>query len=174
MIEAAQNGDKNAFAQLIEKHESRVAATVTGMLGSCSEAEDIGQETFMRFYNSLKNFRGDSAVSTYITRIAINLSLNEIKRRKRKFFHLFSQTDLESLSDEHYNHGDNAENTKLAVRRAIQKLEPKFRSVIVLRLMDGYSTKETAEILNLPTGTVLSRLARAQMKLKDLLSPSRG
>ena len=60
------------------------------------------------------------------------------------------------------------------IQRAIQKLDPKFRSVIVLRLMDGYSTTETAEILKIPTGTVLSRLARAQKKLKELLSPYIG
>ena len=78
--------------------------------------------------------------------------------------------------DEHFDIADTEiskpyDGEEEIVQQAIQKLEPKFRSVIVLRLMDGYSTKETAAILSLPTGTVLSRLARAQKKLKELLTP---
>jgi RNA polymerase sigma-70 factor (ECF subfamily) len=151
-----------------------VAATIIGMLGRCPEAEDVGQETFIRFYQSLEKFRGDSSVGTYLTRIAINLSLNELKRRRRK--HLLFEA---KSSDEEFDIPDmempNAyDDEKEIVQRAIKKLEPKFRSVLVLRLMDGYSTRETAEILNLPTGTVLSRLTRAQKKLKKLLAPYFG
>lgn len=154
-----------------------MAATIFGMLGRCSEAEDVGQMTFVRFYQSLKHFRGESTVGTYLIRIAINLSLNELKRRKRRllFFHSPSETDIdiESLPTPHpsLNAEPEQEEIKSLVQRAIRQLAPKFRSVIVLRLIDGYSTQETAHILNLPLGTVLSRLARAQMKLKKLLEP---
>jgi len=142
------------------------------MLGQCPEADDVGQETFIRFYKSLSNFRGDSSAATYLTRIAINLSLNEIKRRKRRMlFFVKSTDDVKNLSAE-MTLDDNE--MKNLVQRAIQKLEPKFRSVIVLRLMEGYSTKETAKILKLPEGTVLSRLARAQQKLKKILEPVLG
>ncbi len=140
------------------------------MIGNCSEAEDIGQEVFIRFYKAINNFRGDSSVGTYLTRIAINLSINEIKRRKRKnlFFkpnneQILDIVDTESKSD--------YDDSREMVQKAIQKLEPKFRSVIVLRLIDGYSTDETAKTLNIPLGTVLSRLSRGQQKLKELLSP---
>jgi len=75
-----------------------VAATVIGMLGHCPEAEDIGQETFIRFYKSLDKFRGDASVGTYLTRIAINLSLNEIKRRRRQRKFFFSKSDLKGYS----------------------------------------------------------------------------
>lgn len=168
---AARDGDHGAFKNLVKRYESQVAATVIGMLGACSEAEDIGQETFIRFYESLHTFRGESDVGTYITRIAINLSLNELKRRKRKTG-LFSRKTPDEIADIPDEKRANMFNEdKEIVQRALQKLDPKFRTVIVLRLMDGYSTAETAEILDIPVGTVLSRLARAQRKLKELLTP---
>jgi RNA polymerase sigma-70 factor (ECF subfamily) len=149
-----------------------VAATVIGMLGHCTEAEDIGQETFIRFYKSMDKFRGDSSISTYLTRIAINLSLNEIKRRQRrsKFISNTSEEGMDNIPEKSVS--KNKSETKEIVQLAIQKLDPKFRAVLVLRLILGYTTEETAKLLKLPMGTVLSRLTRAQMKLKDILSPS--
>ncbi|MDH5745133.1 MAG: helix-turn-helix domain-containing protein, partial [Candidatus Aminicenantes bacterium] len=73
LVRAAKNGDKNAFKELIKKYEHQVAATVIGMLGNCPEAEDVGQETFIRLYQSLDKFRGEASLGTYLTRIAINL-----------------------------------------------------------------------------------------------------
>lgn len=143
-----------------------------GMLGHCTEAEDIGQETFIRFYKSLNKFRGESSISTYLTRIAINLSLNEIKRRqrRRKYFPHTSEDGMDNIPES--SNSKNKKETQEIVKLAIQKLEPKFRSVLVLRLILGYTTQETAKLLELPIGTVLSRLTRAQMKLKDILTPS--
>jgi len=179
LITATLAGDQRAFQTLVERYEPRVAATVIGMLGRCPETDDVGQETFIRFYNSLKDFQGSSSVGTYITRIAINLSLNELKRRKRRsMFSLFHSSDpdeddpVKEIPDPQATAG--YDDTKDLVHRAIQQLDPKFRMVIVLRLLDGYSTKETADILQLPTGTVLSRLARAQQKLKEILTPYLG
>lgn len=142
-----------------------------GMLGHTTEAEDVGQETFVRFYQSLNQFRGESKIGTYLTRIAINLSLNEIRRRKRRRNLFFSKNEstIENVPDTH-DLKDQKETNKL-VQWGLQKLPPNFQSVIVLRLIDGYSTEETAKILNLPLGTVLSRLARAQKKLKEILTP---
>jgi RNA polymerase sigma-70 factor (ECF subfamily) len=171
LIEAILAGNDNAFKEIVRRYEARVAATVFGMLGKCPEADDVGQETFIRFYNSLKNFRGDSAVGTYLTRIAINLSLNELKRRKRSSMFFFRKDDDEpfDVPDETLRSSDFDD--KEIVQQVIRKLEPKFRSVVVLRLLDGYSSEETAQILNIPVGTVLSRLARGQKKLQELLTP---
>ena len=173
LITAAREGDHEAFKKLIKRHESRVAATVIGMLGQCEEAEDVGQETFIRFYKSLKKFRGESSLATYLTRIAINLSLNELKRRQRRSS-LFFQKPIEEVHDLPDRKAGHWQEDKEIVQRAIQNLERKFRSVVVLRLIDGYSTEETAEILSIPVGTVLSRLSRAQKKLKELLTPYYG
>jgi RNA polymerase sigma-70 factor (ECF subfamily) len=170
IIQEIRNGNDSVFREFILRYESLVASTVIGMLGKTPEAEDVGQEVFIRFYNSLNNFRGDSAVGTYLTRIAINLSLNELKRRKRRSLFLMYNDDNEKDIADTNRKNEYNENEKI-VQIAIQKLPAKQRSVVVLRLIDGYSTRETAEILNLPIGTVLSRLSRAQEKLKDILSP---
>lgn len=174
LITAARQGDNQAFKGLVRRYESRVAATAIGMLGKCPEAEDVGQETFIRFYKSLKRFRGESSVGTYLTRIAINLSLNELRRRKRRSF-IFFHKPLEEVYDIANARASNQDvEDRELVQQAIQKLDLKFRSVVVLRLIDGYSTEETAQILNVPVGTVLSRLSRAQKKLKELLTPYYG
>lgn len=174
LIDAARAGDHQAFKMLIQRYESKVAATVIGMLGQGPEADDVGQEVFIRFYKNLDQFKGESSLGTYLTRIAINLSLNAIKRRKRHQFISLNWKDNETMElpdpDSETVYNEDA----LLVRKAIQKLEPGFRSVVVLRFIEGYSTRETAEILNLPEGTVLSRLSRAQKKLKSYLIPYYG
>ncbi len=142
------------------------------MLGQCPEAEDVGQETFIRFYQNLSDFRGESSVVTFLTRIAINLSLNELKRRKRQFQRDMPLEAARSIAGEDARDYD--PDQKEIVQRAIQQLSPKHRAVIVLRLVEGYSTKETAHILKLAHGTVLSRLSRALEKLKELLEPYLG
>jgi RNA polymerase sigma-70 factor (ECF subfamily) len=144
---------------------------VIGMLGYCTEADDIGQETFIRFYQSLGKFRGESSVGTYLTRIAINLTLNEIKRRKRRRDLHWSREDekMENVPDDRDR--KNLKELKEIVHTGIRQLNPKHRAVVVLRLIQGYTTQETAQILHLPVGTVLSRLARAQAQLKKILTP---
>jgi len=170
LIDKARAGDKAAFSALVERHERAVAAAVIGMLGPGDDAEDVGQNVFIRFYKALNDFRGDAALATYLTRIAINLSLNEIRRRQRR--NLFFYRPISAESDFNLKDGTNWEetsDTKEIVNKALQTLEPKFRSVVVLRMLQGYSTDETAKILKLPLGTVLSRLSRAQEKLKIVL-----
>jgi RNA polymerase sigma-70 factor, ECF subfamily len=170
IIKSVLAGETELFREIIVKYESQIASVVFGMVGKTPEAEDIGQETFIRFYKNLKNFRGDSGVGTYLMRIAINLSLNEIKRRKRRNI-LFMPNDNENMEiADNSNNSENKEDKEL-INKAIQNLTPKFRSVIVLRLIEGYSTQETANLLKIPIGTVLSRLTRAQKKLKEILSP---
>jgi RNA polymerase sigma-70 factor, ECF subfamily len=172
LINLARKGDADSFCEIVKRYEPQVAATVIGMLGHCAEADDVGQETFIRFYKALHDFRGDSGLGTYLTRIAINLSLNEIKRRRRRTWYFPKSTEsVHNILDE--TEPEDIEMKKL-VQRSIQQLEPDFRAVLVLRLIDGYSTRETAEVLKIPEGTVLSRLARAQKKLQTILSPFVG
>lgn len=171
LIAKVKEGDTDAFRDIVKRYESKIAATVKGILGNSLEAEDVGQEVFIRFYKSLNNFRGDSSLGTYLVRIAINLSLNELKVKKRQTINSFEDWH-ESDSDLHNTQSDykNIE-TKEIVNSALQQIDPKFRIVVVLRLLDGFSTLETAKILDVPIGTVLSRLARGQEKLKKILTP---
>lgn len=169
ILARAKSGDEAAFRAIIEKYENRIAATITGILGSVADVDDIGQETFVRFYRSIHRFRGDSSIGTYLTRIAINLSLNELKRRKRTERLRPEDMPGDPPPGTRSGEGDRAVDARVVVQRGLRMLDPKFRTVIVLRLMDGYSTRETADLLRLPLGTVLSRLARGQARMKEIL-----
>jgi len=171
LLEMARAGDNNAFGTLVTRHTPRIAATVIGMLGDNDAADDVGQEVFIRFFRSMDSFNGQSELSTYLIRIAINLSINEIKRQKRK--HTVSLDNNMVNGPEQDDTVNSPENRDLKelLDKAIHRLDIKYRKVVVLRLVNGYSTKETAEILNIPLGTVLSRLARGQKKLQEMLKP---
>ncbi|MDD5675607.1 MAG: sigma-70 family RNA polymerase sigma factor [Chitinivibrionales bacterium] len=165
IISAVRSGDRRAFNALVDKYEPQVAATVIGMLGRGPEAAEVGQDVFVRFYKALDDFRGEAGVGTYLTRIAMNLSYNEIKRRMRRREIYNNEIDIEELRDDkNYDPERNS-----MVRAAVLRLKPKYRSVVVLRLIEGHSTNETAKILSLPLGTVLSRLSRAQKMLREIL-----
>lgn len=172
LLEEVKSGNTDAFTIIVERYRQQVARTVIGMLGNTSEADDVGQEVFIRLYKSIDKFRGESALSTYLTRIAINLSLNALKKQKRqRIFGSLPSNNEDDKRDQlqnlpNYDDEHEAKDTQELVQMALEKLDPKFRSVIVLRMLEGFSTKETAEALNLPLGTVLSRLTRAQDKLK--------
>jgi RNA polymerase sigma-70 factor (ECF subfamily) len=175
LIGRARAGDERAFRDLVERYEPQVAATVVGMLGPGDEAEDVGQETFIRLYRSLERFRGESSLGTYVTRIAINLSLTALKRRKRWTSRFVSQDHRErEFPEASWDPRGvlDSEETACTVRAAVERLAPNHRAVVVLRMIDGYSTRETAEILGIPAGTVMSRLARAMDRLEGEMKES--
>lgn len=165
LILQSKAGDVAAFKELVQRHEGKVAGVVKSMLGATPEAEDVGQKVFIKFYESLDKFRGDSMVSTYLARIAINLSLNELKKRKRnqaRYVGLDAGKDAKT--------SDDTMDLKELLTFELSRLELEFKSVVTLRLIEGYSTEETSNLLKIPLGTVLSRLSRAQIKLRLALS----
>jgi len=171
LVQQAKAGDLKAFEEIVKRHETKIAGVVIGMVGYSQAAEDIGQEVFIRFYKYLKKFREDSSLGTYLTRIAINLSLNELKSRKRRrLFFSDDENEMNNISVTP-NESQEAGEERRLLQKAIDSLEPKFKSTLVLRLIEGYSTEETAQYLGIPLGTVLSRLARAQKKLREYLAP---
>lgn len=169
VVERARQGEQAAFRQLVEENEGLVRSTVKGMLGDTAEADDVAQEVFIRFFRALEDFREESQVGTYLSRIAINLSINELKRRQRRnrWLSVLRKEDSQAIEDDSMNPG--RKDMQDLLRKALQRLDPDFRAVVVLRLIDGYSVKETAGILGLPQGTVASRLARGQQKLREIL-----
>ena len=176
LLERARAGDQDAFRMLVERYEGAVAATVIGMLGPGGDADDVGQEVFLRLYRALDDFRGDAALKTYLTRIAINLSLNAIKRRQtwRGRFISRDRGPDEAPLVEPALEGERsleARDAEALVRAGLDTLSPEHRSVVVLRMIEGHSTRETAEILGLPQGTVMSRLKRATDVLRERLGP---
>ena len=170
LIQQAREGDKGAFKQLVLRYELSVAATVMGMLGRGPEAEEVGQDVFIRFYKSMYQFKGESSLGTYLTRIAINLSLNSLKKRQRRQklgLERNTQPSYAEMSDK--GEQQTRRDINETIQFALKRLKPEYRSVIVLRLIDGYSTQETADLLKIPVGTVLSRLARGQKKMREIL-----
>lgn len=170
LVISSLDGDKQAFSEIVNRYQGMVARTVKGMLGDSVFSEDIGQDVFIKLFYSLPDFRGEAKLSTYIQKIAVNLTLNEIKRRKR-FFSTFSQRGNNEMYEFEVADHDTEEKTeaKELVGKALMDLDPKFRVIVTMRMLQGYSTKETAEILDLPLGTVLSRLSRAQEQMKVIL-----
>lgn len=170
LVMASLEGDKKAFGEIVTRYQKKVARTVKGMLGDSVFAEDIGQEVFIKLYYSLPEFRGESKLPTYIQKIAVNLTLNEIKRRKR-FFALFLQKGNNEMYEVEVadSYSEERKDAYEIVNKALMALDPAFRIIVTMRMLHGYSTKETAEILDLPMGTVLSRLSRAQEQLRKIL-----
>src|SRR5512133_3131952 len=148
LVKAILGGDNDAFGEIVSRYRKMVARTVKGMLGDSVFAEDIGQEVFIKLFYSLQDFRGESRLSTYIQKIAVNLTLNEIKKRKR-FSSLFSQAGNYEIHEYDVPAGDSEgrNEARELVEKALMVLDPKFRIIVTMRMLQGYSTKETAEIL---------------------------
>jgi len=174
LVARVREGEERAFRQIVERYEGAVASTVVGMLGRGAEADDVGQEVFIRLYENLHQFRGEASLKTYLTRIAINQSLKALRRQKR-WWHRFTSRDdpTQTVREPPVNEESVVEERDRAglVRAALQHLSADHRAVVVLRLLNGYSTAETAEMLDIPEGTVMSRLYRATNRLEELLAP---
>jgi RNA polymerase sigma-70 factor (ECF subfamily) len=167
IIEFINQGNSNAFQHLVERYEDTIASVVIGMLGHRPDTEDIGQEIFIRVYKSLKKFRFRSSFRTYLVRIAVNVCLDQV--RKSSIRH--ERPEAGDFSSEREIIDENpAFEIRDSINRALQELDKDQRIVVILRLVEGYSVKETAKILGIPEGTVLSRLSRAQEKLRELLN----
>ena len=173
LIAATLSGETAAFGEIVRRYEGVVAATVIGMLGAGDDADDAGQDAMIKLYQSLDRFRGDAQLKTYVTRIAMNTALDALRRRKRSLKRFFTPENEDGraweeqvASDE--DHAKDFENRQV-VHQALAELKPEFRSVAVLRLMQGYSVEEVAKILKIAPGTVLSRLSRAKKQLTGIL-----
>jgi RNA polymerase sigma-70 factor (ECF subfamily) len=193
LLAEARAGDERAFAAIVDRYEGRVAAAVVSMLGPGDEAEDVGQETFIRLYRYLDRYRGDASLGTYLTRIAMNLSLTALRKRKRWFARFVSVEStpggepddgrvpagpgLEMLavdSDDGPLGRLEQKERRHRVHQALADLNPDHRAVVVLRWIDGLSTKEAAVALGIPEGTVMSRLSRAMDRLAVTLKEEYG
>ena len=174
LLARARGGDDEAFRLLVVRYEPVVAATVIGMLGRGDDAEDVGQETFIRFHRALDGFREESTLKTFLVRIAMNLSLNALKRRRRLSLRFISRDAADTQLPEPPVlpvAADESEERRAIVQRAVAMLGPKHRPVVVLRLLQDLTTRETARALGIPEGTVLSRLSRAMKELETTLGP---
>ncbi len=172
LIDETLAGDRAAFGQLVRKYQGRLFNTLLHVVGSREEAEDVSQEAFVQAFVKLDTFGGRSAFYTWLYRIAFNLS---VSRRRRKRAEVSIDEHRERTGNEPQDTGQGPTDQLLRdeqveqVRTAIETLGSEYRAILVLREMEGCCYETIAEILELPLGTVRSRLHRARLQLRDQL-----
>lgn len=178
-LEALRQGDRVEFARLVETYYTLIYRLAIKMLNNSQDAEDILQETFLKAYRHLKDFDGRSSLSTWLYRIATNEALMFLRRQKPEAVSIDEPLETEEGEQEPLQVVDWCclpENELLSAEaqsyldQAVQKLPPSLRVVFVLRDIQGLSTLETGEVLNLSETAVKTRLSRARLRLREMLS----
>lgn len=164
LIEQAQRSDAKAFAALYRLHIDRVYGVCLRMTGNVSEAEDCTQEAFIQAWNKLEKFRGDSAFSTWLHRIAVNSVLGRMRKAKREQDRIMAVTESAAPTVATGDTGDMRD-----LSEAIDRLPQGARHVFVLHAVYGYSHDETGEMLGIATGTSKAQLHRAKRLLAQQL-----
>ena len=180
LVEKAQKGDKQAFGILVEKYHKKLYRLLSRMVRDQSEIEDIVQDSFIKAYRAINNFRGDSAFYTWLYRIGVNTAKNHLMAlgRRPKAMNDVELEDIENFDDagdlRTYETPESVMMTKeiaATVNDTIENLPEELRSAITLREMDGLSYEEIAEIMDCPIGTVRSRIFRARESIAEKLKP---
>jgi RNA polymerase sigma-70 factor (ECF subfamily) len=176
LIGEALAGQTAAFGQLVQKYQDRLYNTVVHVAGNAEDAKDVVQEAFVQAFLKLESFHGASAFYTWLYRIAFNVAATHRRRRgaMRSAEHVaLADGDMRNSVQRHAADGPGErlerEERCRQVRHAISQLAEEHRVVLVLREMDGCCYEAIAEILDLPVGTVRSRLHRARMQLREQL-----
>jgi RNA polymerase sigma-70 factor (ECF subfamily) len=173
LIARFQNGDNYAFDVLVKRYKDPLMNFVYRFVGDAIESEDIVQETFYRVFKNKHYYKEIAKFSTWIYTIASNLAKTELRRRKRRrifSIHNDTVTDREmDLPDTDKNPEKevNSALTEKLIQKAISNLPPKFRQVIILRDVQGFSYEEISSIIRVPLGTVKSRVNRARLRLQE-------
>lgn len=182
IIEFILKGDKNKFRLLVEQHQLMVFRTCMGFVHDKDDADDLTQEVFIQAYKSLTGFKGNASFSTWIYRIAVNASLNKVRRSSKNF--IMQRLEAITQRDEKKNQLQitdaedpesiiiNAENAAW-VRNALDSLPENQRTAIVLSKYDDLSQKDIAEIMHITEGAVESLLQRAKKNLRNKLVSGR-
>jgi RNA polymerase sigma-70 factor, ECF subfamily len=176
LINAAREGDAEAFGLLVRRHQRRVYRLAVHLLKSGAEAEDVTQDTFVRAYGALDRFDGRSEPFTWIYRICVNLSLNALRSRKTRRASSPDDPRIEGLLiDNHPAGGSPARSSAdkqlgRALVDGIDELSDTLRTTLVLVCIDGLSHAEAGEVLGCPEGTIAWRVHEARRKLRGMLS----
>ncbi|UTR12562.1 RNA polymerase sigma factor SigW [Evansella sp. LMS18] len=177
IIIEVKKGNQQAFAELVELYKDKVFQVAYRMLGNVHEAQDISQEAFLRAYTNIESYDINRKFSTWIFRIATNLAIDRI-RKKKPDFHLEDQVaGTEDLDYYSQIPGDDVLPEDVVVQHEMQEwiqdeimmLPPKYRSAIILKYMEDLSLKEIGEVLNLPVATVKTRIHRGREALRKRL-----
>ncbi|MDO3676681.1 RNA polymerase sigma factor [Paenibacillus ehimensis] len=170
IVERILNGDKQAFARIIDKYKGRVFSLLRRMLGHSPDMQDIAQEVFIKAYNHLNEYTPGHSFSAWLYRIAANRCIDELRKRKRR-------PDITGF-DAEFMQGETPETAYLekerrqALEQRIMELDQSQRAVFVMRYVQHLSYQEMAERLSVPISTVQMRLYRARQKLRESMSNS--
>jgi RNA polymerase sigma-70 factor (ECF subfamily) len=179
LVAAAKGGEVSAFEELVTRYERKIFRLTRNITGNMQDAEDAMQEAFLKSYEHLANFKGDSRFYTWLVRIAVNEALMKLRRRHPGEFSIDEEVgasgeelmpreldDWGPTPEERYQQVEMQE----ILSEAIDKLEPDFRIVFILRDVEELSTEETAKLLDLSITATKSRLLRARLKLRQRLN----
>jgi RNA polymerase sigma-70 factor, ECF subfamily len=179
LVKRVQSGDKTAFDVLVRKYQHRIGAVIGRFVHDYAESQDIAQETFIRAYRALNNFRGDAQFYTWLYRIAVNTAKNHLVSMKRRP----PTSDVDADDAEHFegayrmHDSDTPEHELLreeiarTVSEVVAALPEELRQAITLREMEGLSYEEISETMDCPIGTVRSRIFRAREAIDERLRP---
>jgi RNA polymerase sigma-70 factor (ECF subfamily) len=178
LIARAQRGDEEAFAALFEAHKRRVYSLCLRMIGNPTEAEDLTQEAFLQLFRKISTFRGESAFSTWLHRLAVNVVLMHLRK---KGLNQISLDETENSQGEPIKRDYGDEDRRLVgsidrigLNRAIAELPPGYRTVFILHDVEGYEHNEIAEIMNCSIGNSKSQLHKARLKLREWFKEHQG
>ena len=178
-IERAKRGDARAFQELYDKHKRRVYSLCLRMTANTAEAEDLTQEAFLQLYRKIATFRGESAFSTWLHRLSVNVVLMHLRKKSLPVVSLEETTQAGEEDSPKRDFG--AEDLALAgsidrlqLQKAVDDLPPGYRTIFVLHDIEGYEHNEIAGIVGCSIGNSKSQLHKARMKLRDLLKINRA
>jgi len=188
LVAQVRHGETQAYGELVRRYQDRIFNTCWRICGHIEDARDLTQDAFLKAFEGLGKFRGESGFYTWVFRVAVNLALTHRRRgRTRRVFSLDQSVDptgesvdpiapaapRESPGDDPTSAPTEAE-VHSALGHALQELDDEQRAVVVLRDMEGFNYEQIAAILQVPTGTVKSRLFRARMALRSAIEPLTG
>ena len=173
LAQASARGDMQAFETVYRRHHRRVYSLCLRMVANATEAEDLTQEVFIQLFRKIGSFRGESAFTTWLHRLAVNQVLMHFRKKSVKL----ERTTEEGETPVQIVHGSENPNKmpvldRISLDRAIAKLPPGYRSVFVLHDVEGHEHDDIARMLGVAVGTSKSQLHKARMKLRRLLKSS--
>jgi len=176
MVQRAQRGDEDAFANLFQLHKRRVFTVCLLMTHDVAEAEDLTQEAFLQVFRKFRSFRGDAAFSTWLHRVAVNTALMKLRRRKSPPMLSLDEPaspDSPSLRRDFGKSDPNLAGAidRISLHRAIRELPAGCRKIFGLHAVHGYQHHEIARLLNCSVGNSKSQLHKARLKMRELLFP---